>query len=244
MGEITNFTFTTEQEAYESLLIQKEVVAFELADIMHNTSGTLLAVVGPMESGKSTVLKMVEENLVARGVDIAQVRWFKPEIRFGDKLISDDPTIYIRGNGKVDADPLVSPEQLDANHLPSGSYVFIDEGQFLPDDVRALIVQTDWESRRVHVLVGGLDKWHHGGNWESTHAVMNVADRVFYLNALCDGEGCLNVASFTQQLVDGSPNPHGPDVAIRENDEDVRARVVMAYDARCNKHHVGLEQEV
>ena len=244
MAEITNFTFDTEREAHESLWMQKEVVAFEASDRMIASAGGLLAVAGPMESGKSTVLIMIEEHLLARGVDPAEIRWFKPEIRFGDELISDDPTIYIRDNGEVHADLLTAQSQLSEENLPAGSYVLIDEGQFLPDQIRAMIVSANWKERRVNVVVTGLDKWHHGGGWESMHEVMNAADEVFYLNALCDADGCLNIAAHTQQLVDGEHNPRGPDVAIRAEDEDTNASVVMAYDARCPEHHVGLEREI
>lgn len=122
---------------------------------------------------------------------------------------------------KIDAKKVSSEDDIKGilNDLPRGSDVFVDEVQFLPSSVTAVIVLN---ASDYNFYVAGLLTDFRQEMFPSTSRILNFADRVRFLTARCAhcGELC---ATETIRLV--------------ENDEQivVGSDIYAAVCPNCNK---------
>lgn len=191
------------------------------APCAQHISGSFEVICGPMFSGKS-------EELIRRlrRAKIAQqtVATFKPTIdnRYGlEYVISHD-------GSKVDAQPLENVTRiLEIVNTNNATVVGIDEAQFFPRELVAVICQLIHDKKRV--IVAGLDLDFRGAPFGCMPLLLAIANKVTKLHAICTQ--CGHDANFTQRLVNGNPAKHDDPVILIGAQE--------AYQARCRScYHI------
>ncbi len=101
--------------------------------------------------------------------------------------------------------------------------VGIDEIQFFPDGIVALIHKMISDGKRV--IVAGLDMDFRGEPFGIVPELMSYADEVTKLRAIC--VQCGNDANFTQRLINGRPAKFDDPLILVGGEE--------CYEARCRQ---------
>lgn len=106
----------------------------------------------------------------------------------------------------------------------------IDEAQFFNDGVLVDVVLELVEELGKLVFVAGLNLDFRGEPFGEMPELMNRADRVVSLTAICMHSDCDQEAVFTQRVVNGEPADYrSPTILVGGRE---------AYEARCREHHV------
>jgi thymidine kinase len=177
---------------------------------MAKACGKIAVALGPMYSGKSTFLL---DNVDARrngGHDVVLVK-FGDDNRYGADAGSTAthrggtlrhcaPDGFLGGVRIVAATRLDDPGIADAlagktEHAPAPTAVFLDEAQFFPDPAAAA---REWALAGLDVFVAALDADFAGVPFESTAALVAVADSVAKRSACC--RQCTTGATASQSI--------------------------------------------
>ncbi len=185
---------------------------------MKHHAGSIEVVTGSMFSGKTDeMIRRLRRATIARQA----VQVFKPVIdnRYQvERVTSHAGTAF-------DAVPIEKAAQILDHLKPETTVVAIDEAQFF-DEGLVDIVQT-LASRGIRVIVAGLDMDFRGEPFGCMPVLMEIAERVDKLQAIC--MVCGEPASRTQRLVNGKP--------ARYDDPVVIVGASEMYEARCRLHH-------
>jgi thymidine kinase len=183
--------------------------------------GKIELAVGPMFSGKSEwAVSKLRAHTVA-GDYILAIRYA------GDNRYSDDSIVSHNGSRFVaqSASTVREIKQLISQN-PKISVIVIDEMQFF--DANLIEVVLELQSKGVQVYASGLDLDFTGKPWETTSAMMAIADVIEKKLAVCSVCKKIN-ATRTQRLIKGKPaSKRSPRVLIDGSD---------SYTARCILHH-------
>lgn len=182
------------------------------------SKGSLEVIVGCMSSGKSEeLIRRLKRATIAKQPVIV----FKPGIDSrGEKLV-----IASRDGRLFDAIPISNPREVFDHLKPEHKVVALDEAQFLPEDVMAVVQELI--ARGLRVLAAGLDTDFRGEPFGIVPELMAEADSVTKLTAVC--VRCGEPAIRTQRLIGGQPAPYESPRIVVGGDE--------LYEARCRACH-------
>ena len=139
-------------------------------------AGKLTLIVGPMYSGKTTeLLSFVEIYQLGR----KKYKVFKPrmDVRYGiDK-------VRAHSGVEVEAIPVDSPDEIRENLDGDEKAIFIDEVQFMPENLYDLAKEL--VDKGVDVFCAGLDLTYKQNPFETTARLMSLADVVIKKRAVC-----------------------------------------------------------
>ncbi|AEH50531.1 thymidine kinase [Pseudothermotoga thermarum] len=140
-------------------------------------AGKLTMIVGPMYSGKTTeLLSFVEIYKLGR----KKFKVFKPAIddRYGKSLVKTHTGLEVEAIAVEGSKDIVNllEEKIDA--------VFIDEVQFFDKDLVRIVKQLI--DSNVDVFCAGLDMTFKQNPFETTAALMAIADEVIKKKAVCE----------------------------------------------------------
>ncbi|MDR3551358.1 MAG: thymidine kinase, partial [Candidatus Babeliales bacterium] len=153
----------------------------------NNEKGTLEVICGPMFSGKSEeLIRRLRRAKIAK----QNVMTFKPSI---DNRHSIEYIVSHDGN-KLRAQALDDGTSIiDIVHRDSINIIGIDEVQFFPQEIIAVICTLIDQGKRV--IVGGLDRDFRGVPFGSMPILLAIADKITKLHAICCV--CSKDAAFT-----------------------------------------------
>lgn len=180
---------------------------------------TLIAIVGPMFSGKTTeLIRLVERQVIAGRSAIV----VKPSIDYR----YDTSKIMSHSGWSWEAVQLPINEVESIKDIAKPYDVIgVDEVQFF--ELKLAYLLNELAQSKI-VIAAGLNLDYTGQPFETTMLVMAYADKVISLNAVC--KVCGRPATRTQRLIGGKPAPReGPRVLIGGKE---------TYEARCRRHHV------
>lgn len=182
------------------------------------SKGSLEVIVGCMSSGKSEeLIRRLKRATIAKQLVIV----FKPGLdNRGEKLV-----IASRDGRLFDAIPIDNPREVFDHLKPEHKVVALDEAQFLPEDVMAVVQELI--ARGLRVLAAGLDTDFRGEPFGVVPELMAEADSVTKLTAVC--VRCGQPAIRTQRLIAGQPAPYESPRIVVGGDE--------LYEARCRSCH-------
>jgi len=196
--------------------------------------GRLEVVCGSMFSGKSEeVIRRLRRAEFAR----IETQVFKHSLD-GRKTTTH---IHAHSGDALEAHPISSPDELEAQMNPNTQVVGIDEVQFFPCDIITTIEHL--VSRGCRVIVAGLDLDFRGMPFGCMPALLALADDITKLKAVCTQSG--HDAHFTQRLVDSKPAKHD-DPLIQVGAEEcyeARARHCFEIDYRPLREYVAQLQQ-
>ncbi len=182
------------------------------------SSGWIEVICGSMFSGKTEeLIRRVRRAQIAR----QKVQVFKHslDVRYTDRGVASH-------NGmQLEATPVRSADQVRALIEPDTTVVAIDEGQFFGQDLVPLC--NELASRKVRVIVAGLDMDFRAEPFGPMPQLMAEAERVDKLQAIC--VVCGGPASRTQRLINGRPAAYDDPIIMVGADE--------VYEARCRGCH-------
>lgn len=185
---------------------------------MKHDLGSVEVICGSMFCGKTEeLIRRLRRARIAK----QQVQVFKPRVdtRFNHQKITSHSGL------DVDAQVVASPAEILTILEPETTVVGVDEIQFFPAEIVA-VVETLAE-KGLRVIVAGLDLDFRGEPFGCMPQLMARAERVEKLQAIC--MVCGHPASRTQRLVDGKPaHYHDPLVVVGAQE---------LYEARCRRHH-------
>ncbi len=182
--------------------------------------GKLIAVYGPMFSGKTTYL--IEQFDKGRSAVV-----FKPDL---DERYTKKPVV-------ISHDQVMIPAVLVDNNHPGEMQslvadfmtVMIDEVNFFHDSLIAVVEQFLSEGRDV--FIAGLTFDSERNVWDPMTKLVAMAEEKIEMTARCDGEGgkCSNPAIFSYRKI--------------PKEELVRVAGADEYGAACAKHYVQLHHK-
>lgn len=192
------------------------------------TPGHLEVYCGPMKSGKSReLIHRLEHLKYTRNINF---ELFKPCL---DNRFSETKIVTRKNNEGLDSVVVKNPYEIiehidllesNGNNI---SIVGIDETQFFNKEIVYVIKKLLLKDKNI--LVAGLDLDFRGETFGPMGDILAIANEVTKLYAVCEFEGCDNLASRTQRLIDGEPAHYNSPI-IMVGDEQ--------YQPRCIKHHV------
>ena len=180
--------------------------------------GWIELVCGGMFAGKTEeLIRRVRRAEIAR----QHVQVFKPAVddRYTAEQVSSHNGVRLRAmavNGALEILDRVSPDT---------TVVAVDEAQFF--DGQIVGVCDELASRRMRVIVAGLDLDFRGEPFGPVPSLMAQAEEVDKLQAIC--VVCGAPASRTQRLVNGQPASYGDPIILVGAQE--------SYEARCRHCH-------
>lgn len=193
-------------------------------NLVSGKMGALIAITGPMFSGKTTeLIRNLERAIYAK----KKVIVFKPSL---DNRYSESEVVAHSGikypavvvpntaEGVFELYKRVLEEKADV--------VGIDEAQFFPIELVDVVEELVKEG--YIVIVAGLNLDFRGEPFETMREILVRADDIHYLKAVCTV--CGMDATRTQRLIDGRPAPYeSPRILVGGSE---------VYEARCRKHHI------
>lgn len=193
--------------------------------------GKLIAVTGPMASGKSAYLCSV--------LDKAKLRCE----RTGSKILAIKPSIDTRDtplrsrNGQEYGEVTLFEDLVNVQHVGYGTLfekyeiIVIDEINLIEDyvELEHLVSSIFEEYPDMTIYVAGLDTDFRGEPFDTTSRMLCLADEVVKLSAVCDI--CGDDATRTQRLINGIPASINADVIVVDSGGEVQ------YEPRCRLHH-------
>jgi len=190
--------------------------------MLHECPGYLVVIRGSMFSGKTE--ELIRRANRARYADMS-VALFKPskDTRSNSILKSHD------GNTIAAVEVSSAEAILDHVLLPftGVEFVGIEEAQFFDEDI--VSVCEDLVANGIYTVVAGLNLDFRGEPFGHMPELLARADEVVSLTAICIVEGCRNVATRTQRIVNGIP-------AFYE-DPIIMIGAQESYEPRCRDHH-------
>ena len=186
---------------------------------MKHDTGSVEVICGSMFCGKTEeLIRRLRRARIAK----QKVQVFKPAIdnRYTEEKVTSHSGL------DVDANPVVSPDEILEKLDPDTTVVGIDEVQFFDPGIVDVVMNL--ANQGVRVIVTGLDMDFRGEPFGCMPQLMARAERVDKLHAIC--MVCGGLASRTQRLVDGEP--------AHFNDPVIVVGAQELYEARCREHHV------
>lgn len=185
---------------------------------MRHTHGSIEVVCGSMFSGKTDELI---RRLIRATIAKQKVQVFKPaiDIRYAVEKVTS------HAGANYEATPVTSAAEIREKLDADTTVVGIDEAQFFDPEI--VEVAQELATRRVRVIVAGLDMDFRGEPFGPMPLILAEAERVDKLHAIC--MVCGDDASRTQRLVNGKP--------ARYDDPVVIVGASELYEARCRAHH-------
>ncbi len=186
---------------------------------MKHDTGSVEVICGSMFCGKTEeLIRRLRRARIAK----QKVQVFKPAIdnRYAEEKVTSHSGL------DVDANPVVSPDEILEKLDPDTTVVGIDEVQFFDPGIVDVVMNL--ANQGVRVIVTGLDMDFRGEPFGCMPQLMARAERVDKLHAIC--MVCGGLASRTQRLVDGEP--------AHFNDPVIVVGAQELYEARCREHHV------
>jgi thymidine kinase len=185
---------------------------------MRHANGSVEVITGSMFSGKTDeLIRRLRRAEIAK----QNVQVFKPKLdkRYGEEQVAS------HAGSAFAATPIETPEEVYELLSDETTVVAIDEAQFFPDSICAVV--HDLAERGMRVIVAGLDTDFRGEPFGPMPAIMAQAERVDKLHAIC--MICAGPASRTQRLIDGKPAHYDDPIVVVGASE--------LYEARCRQHH-------
>lgn len=188
----------------------------------HLNPGALEVYTGPMRSGKTR--EMVNRIDMATYMDNCHFLLLKPKIDTRDE---DMETRF--GNLSFpcqlvdEENPEMILEMVEKKHR----LIAIDEAHFFSKEILEVIEKLLEEGKNV--LAAGLDLDFKGETFGPIGEIMARADEVYKQKAICSYEGCNEMATRTQRLIDGRPALFDSSLILVGNEDK--------YEPRCLKHH-------
>jgi thymidine kinase len=171
-----------------------------------------------MFSGKTEeLIRLVRRAMHARRT----VQVFKSSL----ETRCDEAIVQTHDGSHLEALPVSTSAQLEAQLLPEVDVVGIEEVQFFDEGVLPLCERL--ADRGIFVIAAGLDQDFRGEPFGFMPTLLARADHVTKLNAIC--KKCGGEASRTQRLIDGLP--------ARWDDPVILIGASESYEARCRKCH-------
>jgi thymidine kinase len=146
---------------------------------------------------------------------------FKPSI---DNRFSDNEVVS-HNNSRTKSVNISYARQIFDYIYSDTDVVAIDEIQFLDEEVVAIVDHL--ASKKVRVIVSGLDKDFRGEPFSFMPKLLSIAEYVTKLTAIC--VQCGRPATRTQRIVNGKP--------ARYQDPIVLIGAEESYEARCRSCH-------
>lgn len=193
---------------------------YNLITIMKREPGKIEVVVGPMFSGKSEwMINRLELHKFAKNSILAI--YFKEDLRYGKNAI------HSHKGSRFLAKAASSSKDIEGliDSLPNLEVLGIDEIQFFDNKLVNLCLSL--QKIGVSIYASGLDLDASGVPWETTSAMMAIADRIEKKVAVCTKCNKIN-ATRTKRIMKNSLNKKLPRKIIGG---------VGTYEARCLKHY-------
>lgn len=190
--------------------------------MLHECSGYLVVIRGSMFSGKTNELIRLANRAHYANMGVAV---FKPrkDTRSNYMLKSHDGETF-------EAIEVESADEiLDHALLPFAGveFVGIEEAQFFDEDI--VTVCETLVANGIYTVVAGLNLDFRGEPFGHMPELLARADDVIALTAICVVEGCRNVATRTQRIVNGIPAFY--------DDPIIMIGAHESYEPRCRVHH-------
>jgi len=183
-----------------------------------NIYGSVEVICGSMFSGKTDeLIRRLRRATIARQT----VQVFKPaiDVRYAVEKVTS------HAGSDFDAIPVEKAADIRGRLDENATVIAIDEAQFF--DAEIIQVVEELASRKIRVLVAGLDTDFRGEPFGPMPVLMARAEHVEKLQAIC--MVCAEPACRTQRLVNGKP--------ARYDDPVVIVGAAEMYEARCRLHH-------
>src|SRR5437870_3426163 len=188
--------------------------------MFHGTRpGWIEVISGVRFAGKrEELIRRVRRAVIAR----QQVQVFKSHL---DARYAGLYSVTSHDGLSVDAEPVVSADQIMRQVRPDTEVVAIDEAQFLDGGI--VTVANALADRGVRVIVAGTDSDFRGEPFGAMPILMAAAEIVDKLQAIC--VVCGGPATRNQRLVNGKPAPwDSPTIMVGGRE---------SYEARCRHCH-------
>lgn len=179
----------------------------------------LIAIVGPMFSGKTTELIRLVERQVIAGRRALVIKPSVDSRYLSTKVVSHSGWAW-------EAIQIPNDKVGEIPDLASGyDVIAVDEVQFFSLEIAEVL--NELANEKI-VIAAGLNLDFRGVPFETTMRVMAYADKVISLSAVC--KVCGRPATRSQRLIQGRPAPRdSPRILIGGAE---------SYEARCRRHHV------
>jgi thymidine kinase len=187
--------------------------------------GFLEVLFGPMKSGKSEQIIRIFKELEFTDIEYVV---FKPAVNIREKGIASRTFNITLDAISIDEK---NPKQI-YSYLEESNYkiIGIDEAQFF--DLSLVEIVDDLLKKSYHIIVTGLMLSFRGEPFGPMPWLVGRANKITHLTAICEVQGCNQIATRTQRLIDGKPAPYNsPLVLIEESGKS------ETYEARCFLHH-------
>lgn len=185
---------------------------------LNQKPGWIEVICGPMFAGKTEELLRRVRRLEYANQNIVV---FKPSI---DNRFSDNEVVS-HNNSRTKSVNISYARQIFDYIDSETDVVAIDEIQFLDEEVVAIVDHL--ASKKVRVIVSGLDKDFRGEPFSFMPKLLSIAEYVTKLTAIC--VQCGRPATRTQRIVNGKP--------ARYQDPIVLIGAEESYEARCRSCH-------
>lgn len=185
---------------------------------LNQKPGWIEVICGPMFAGKTEELLRRVRRLEYANQNIVV---FKPSI---DNRFSDNEVVS-HNNSRTKSVNISYARQIFDYIDSDTDVVAIDEIQFLDEEVVAIVDHL--ASKKVRVIVSGLDKDFRGEPFSFMPKLLSIAEYVTKLTAIC--VQCGRPATRTQRIVNGKP--------ARYQDPIVLIGAEESYEARCRSCH-------
>lgn len=185
---------------------------------MMNQNGWVEVICGSMFSGKSE--ELIRRVRRAKYGNLSVIV-FKPVI---DNRY-DSKSVVSHNGSSVVAHPVQSSRDILTYVKDDVDIVGIDEAQFFDEEIVSVVDQL--ASRRIRVIVAGLDTDFRGEPFGAMPDLMALSESVTKLNAICPV--CSLPASRTQRLINGKPASYDDPIILVGASE--------SYEPRCRLHH-------
>lgn len=185
---------------------------------LNQKPGWIEVICGPMFAGKTEELLRRVRRLEYANQNIVV---FKPSI---DNRFSNNEVVS-HNNSRTKSVNISYARQIFDYIDSETDVVAIDEIQFLDEEVVPIVDHL--ASKKVRVIVSGLDKDFRGEPFSFMPKLLSIAEYVTKLTAIC--VQCGRPATRTQRIVNGKP--------ARYQDPIVLIGAEESYEARCRSCH-------
>ena len=187
-------------------------------------TGKLVSIIGPMFSGKSSLLIAYVEREAIAG---RRAVLFKPVIdtRYSAKEVA------AHNGRRLEAIPVPTNKEGVKRIISAAKHadtIGIDEVEFWPIDSGIVEALEMLANKGKHIYAAGLNRDYRGIPFESVEKLLPRSDKIESLSAVCMKCGSEN-ATFTQRIVNGKPVTHG------KEEERILVGGKELYEPRCRK---------
>jgi thymidine kinase len=156
-----------------------------------NTQYTMITlIIGPMFSGKTTMLLSYERRFTIAKKNICMVKWSQDTRYHAEKIVTHDGyTSTMRSTKKC-----MKLSELNVNEIEQADVILIDEGQFFPD-LEEWCRSVEQQHPQKQIIISGLSGDYKQQPFQSISNVLGLADTIIQLKSICTV--CANDAPFT-----------------------------------------------